>query len=90
MKFGKLAVAAAISCLTLAPIGASAQGEAETASSCLHMERSAREAVDANASAANASAARDEFNQGRDACRNQYFRIGVAHFKKALSLLNVG
>ena len=66
---------------------AQAEDQPETKIGCMHMDKQFTEALDANAQSTNADAASAERRMGRDACNAAYYRVGLAHYKKALELL---
>ena len=90
MKFTNFAVATVTLGLMLGSAAAYATDEDATLASCGRVETATNDAMKANSSSANLDAARAESRQAHNYCNIGLYKIGVAHYKKALSLLNAG
>ncbi len=84
MRFTTLAAAAL--CLTVAA-GAAQASEPETFVGCLHMQKKASAALDANKSSPNYFAASEQANSAQSFCANQLYKQGIARYSNVLALL---
>lgn len=90
MKFTNFAVATVALGLMLGSAAAYATDEDATLASCGRVETTTKDAIKANSTSANLDAALAETRQAHNYCNIGLYKIGVAHYKKALSLLNAG
>lgn len=91
MTFAKSAVAAAALCLTLGATGiyAAQAAESETFVGCLHMQKKASAALQANQQSPNYFQAQQEANGARSFCDHNLYKTGIAKYSKVLELLGV-
>ncbi len=64
--------------------------EPENTVGCLHLSKQVSQALDSNQQSPNLRAAQDEQSAGREYCNSGVYRLGVAHYEKALSYLGQG
>jgi hypothetical protein len=74
--------------LVLSAAAAYAQDEEPTSVGCLHMAKQVRDSLRSNAASTNADKANQERRDGDQACQGGYYKLGLAHYKKALELLS--
>jgi hypothetical protein len=86
MRILTLAAAAAVVCTISA--GTAFADEANL-TSCVDLAQQARAALTANQQSPNYQAANKEDDYGRQFCSNSFYRQGVDHYSRALSLLGV-
>ena len=89
MTFVKSAAAAAALCLTLGATGvyAAQASEPETFVGCLHMQKKASAALEANQQSPNYFAAQQEANGARSFCDHNLYKTGISKYGKVLELL---
>ncbi len=87
MRIGKWSAAASMVCIGIAMSALSAQAADADQRSCIHAEHDVRVALDANANAPQHDAARAEKTAGLLACNGGFYKMGMAHYKAALTLL---
>ncbi len=90
MKFTNFAVATVALGLMLGSAAAYATDEEATISSCVHNATATDDAMKANSTSANLDAARAESRAAHNYCTMGLYKVGVAHYKKALALLTAG
>ncbi|HEX4302728.1 MAG TPA: hypothetical protein VHZ78_08040 [Rhizomicrobium sp.] len=88
MRFTKSVLAATTLCLTVAA-GAYAAQAAEPATfvGCLHMQKKAAAALDANKQSPNYFAASEQANSAQSFCSNQLYKQGIDRYTNVLALL---
>ncbi|GAA0550537.1 hypothetical protein FHS83_001256 [Rhizomicrobium palustre] len=81
----RMMAALSLSCLALAPLAHAADAKL---SDCVSMQKQVSTALENAVSNPNAESARQEAQNGRSFCTSRLYDKGVAHYAKALELLN--
>lgn len=84
MNLGRTAISAAALCLIFGTTAALAGNEW---SDCVQMSNQVRAAMQTNAQSPNLDAVKVERRDAADACIKGYYKLGIAHYKRALELL---
>jgi hypothetical protein len=90
MKFTNFAVATVALGLMLGSAAAYATDEDATVASCVRNATATDDAMKANSTSANLDAARAESRAAHNYCTIGLYKVGIEHYKKALSLLTAG